>query len=81
VTALEALRKIEAFLAEELAVRKGSYEPDPTPFDLARDAIRAAGEGARANTSVNCSDCPPSLFPTNKTRCTDCPLWATGGAA
>jgi hypothetical protein len=56
VTALEALRKIEPFLAEELAVRKGSYEPDPTPFeqaliddaqkalDIARDAIKAAGD-------------------------------------
>jgi hypothetical protein len=55
VTPLEALRNIELFLAEELAVRKGSYEPDPTPFgqaliddaqkalDIAREAIRAAG--------------------------------------
>jgi hypothetical protein len=53
---LEALEAIELFLAEELAVRKGSYEPDPTPFDqaliddaqkaldIARDAIKAAGD-------------------------------------
>jgi hypothetical protein len=92
VTSLEALRKIEPFLAEELAVRKGSYEPDPTPFeraliddaqkalDIARDAIRSAGKDVPADSPGNCSDCPPSGYPTNKTRCTDCPLRAAGGA-
>ncbi|MES2989410.1 MAG: site-specific DNA-methyltransferase [Pseudomonadota bacterium] len=60
--------------AQQLGCSFIGIEIDPTFADLARDRIAGDLFSAVAHQAlVVCTDCPPSDYPTDKTRCEPCP--------
>ncbi len=52
----------------------------PNRFDRRRHCEDETGGGPNSPRLI-CSDCPPVGYPTDRTRCADCPRHAAGGAA
>lgn len=80
IVCTDARDRIMCLVAEKAALREALAaieRGDDSRDGMQGDIARAALQKDRASADM-CEDCPPSDYPTQKTRCADCPRRAAG---